>query len=185
MTCPERPTALLILGLGNLLCTDDGLGVVATTRLSREFEAPEGVKILDGGTLGLSLLPHLQESRAAILVDAIRADGPPGTIVRLEGSDVAPAVRDRLSPHQIGVADLLDGARWLGQYPDTVVLVGIVPASIELGYGLSPSVEAQLPALVDAVVQEAARQGWPLDRRSRHEPLDPLAALAGACVSGL
>jgi len=182
---PDRRTELLILGLGNLLCTDDGLGVIATARLLREFEPADGVKILDGGTLGLSLLPHLQDSRAAILVDAIRADAPPGTIVRLEGSEVAPAVRDRLSPHQIGVADLLDGARWLGQYPDTVVLIGIVPASIELSFSLSPPVEAGIPALVDAVVQEAARLGWPLARRTHHEPVDPLGALAGAGVPGL
>ena len=181
-----KPIPLLILGLGNVLCSDDGVGAIAVARLSREFDAPGGVQILDGGTLGLSLLPYLQDARSLILVDAIRVgDALPGSLVRLEGSEVAPAVRERLSPHQVGVADLLDGARWLDQYPESVVLLGIVPGSLELGVALSPPVEAQLPKLVSWIVQEAQHLGKPLTRKTNHERVDPLDRLDAARLPSL
>jgi hydrogenase maturation protease len=162
---PEARKPLLVLGLGNLLCGDDGLGVVAVHLLARQYQAPEGAYVLDGGTLGLSLLPYLEDARDAILVDAIRADGPPGAFVRLEGDDVAPALASRLSVHQVGVADLLDGARWRGRYPSRLVLLGLVPETLELGLPRSPAVEAAVPALVDRIVIEALRLGHGFDRR--------------------
>ena len=116
--------------------------------------------VFDGGTLGLALLPYVEEAEAVILVDAIRDDGPPGTFVRLDGDDVAPAVATRLSPHQVGVADLLDGARWRERYPDRVVLLGLVPESMDLGVGLSAPVAANLDQLVGRVVDEAAGLGF-------------------------
>lgn len=160
----ERPE-LLVLGLGNVLCGDDGLGVEAVRRLLEEYEPPASVQVLDGGTLGLSLLGWVAEAGAVILVDAIRADGPPGTLVRLDGWDVAPAVRERLSPHQIGVADLLDALELLGSTPRSMVLWGAVPERLELGTELSSQVLASLPALVGEVAAEAAALGHPLLRR--------------------
>ena len=156
---------LLVLGLGNPLCGDDGAGVSAVARLRERYEAPPGVLVLDGGTLGLSLLPYLRQARTVILVDAIAADAPPGTLVRLEGNDVAPAAAHRLSPHQVGVADLLDGARLLGGYPEALVLVGIVPAKLELSIERSPAVESRIDDLVRATVDEAARMGHTFRRR--------------------
>lgn len=156
----SRRTSLLVLGLGNVLLQDDGLGVAAVTDLIDRYDRPDGVRILDGGTLGLSLLPAVEEADRLILVDAIHADGAPGDVVGLTGDDVGPAVASRLSPHQVGVADLLDGARWLERYPSSVVLLGLVPESIDLGIGLSPAVQQKLPALVDRVVAEARALGF-------------------------
>lgn len=153
-------SSLLVLGLGNVLLEDDGVGSAAVAQLLERFDAPAGVRVLDGGTLGLSLLPYFDEADSVVLVDAVRADGSPGTLVRLDGDDVGPAVATRLSPHQVGVADLLDGARWLDRYPRQVVLLGIVPHSIELGLGLSPAVRASLPDLVALVVGEALALGF-------------------------
>ena len=107
-------SSLLILGLGNTLLSDDGLGVRAIERLHELYEIPVGARALDGGTLGLSLLTYFEHADRAILVDAIQTDNPPGSLVRLEGEDVAPAARERLSVHQVGVADLLDGLHLLG-----------------------------------------------------------------------
>jgi len=150
---------LLVLGLGNVLCGDDGLGAVAVHLLERRYRAPDGVLVLDGGTLGLSLLPNLEQAREAILVDAIRTDGAPGSFVRLEGDDVAPAVAARLSVHQVGVLDLLEAARWRERYPSRLILLGLVPQSLELGVVRTPAVEAALPGLVDRIVAEAAGLG--------------------------
>jgi hydrogenase maturation protease len=160
---------VLILGLGNPLCSDDGLGIVAVHELQARFTLPEGVVVMDGGTLGLSLLPHLQDARAAILVDAIRTDDAPGSLVRIEGEEVAPAVACRLSPHQVGVADLLDAARLLGQKPEPLILLGIVPAHLGLGFGLSAAVRDRVDDLVRSVAEQAARLGYPLLAKARDE----------------
>jgi hydrogenase maturation protease len=156
---------LLVLGLGNLLLTDDGLGPAVMAELLRRFVAPEGVALLDGGTLGLALLGELSEARAAILVDAVAAEAPAGTLVRIEGDDVAPAVAARLSPHQVGVADLLGAARLLGREPPRLVLLGAVPQSLELGVGCSPPVAASIDGLVQRVADECCAMGHPLEAR--------------------
>jgi hydrogenase maturation protease len=157
---PDGRIPLLVLGLGNLLCGDDGLGPVAVDMLTRAFEIPTGVCVLDGGTLGLALLPYIEDAEHVLLVDAVRSDQLPGSFVRLEGDDVAPAVRNRLSVHQIGVADLLDGARWLCRYPARLTLLGLVPETLELGLRRSAVVQAGLPALIDRIVIEARALGY-------------------------
>jgi hydrogenase maturation protease len=159
-------SSLLVLGLGNVLLRDDGVGAAAVARLIDQYELPDSVSVLDGGTLGLSLLPYLEDAASVLLVDAVTADAPPGTLVRLERDEVGPAVATRLSPHQIGVADLLDGAQWRGRYPSRVLLLGIVPESLDLEVGLSPSVAAALPALVECVVEEARACGFHFSRRA-------------------
>ena len=146
-----------------MLCGDDGLGIVVIDQLLRDFEIPDRVSVIDGGTLGLNLLPLLQQCDAAIFVDAIRSSGAAaGTLIRAEGDEVLPVVRQHLSVHQIGVADLLDSARLTGSYPSELVLLGLVPASFELGVGLSPALREGLPQLLEAVVEEIARFGFSL-----------------------
>ncbi|HUM03308.1 MAG TPA: HyaD/HybD family hydrogenase maturation endopeptidase [Thermoanaerobaculia bacterium] len=185
-----RPVRLLILGLGNVLCGDDGLGAAAVLRLQERYVFPEGVTVLDGGTLGLSLLPYIEDAERVILVDAIRAEGPAGSFVRLSGDDVGPAVASRLSVHQVGVVDLLDAARWTGRLPDELVLLGLVPQTLELSVVLSPALEASLPDLVERVAEEAQRLGFaPLPRTAprpvgTHATSVPRSPLACG-VSGL
>jgi hydrogenase maturation protease len=162
-------TPLLVLGLGNVLLEDDGVGAAAVALLLDRYAVPTGVRVLDGGTLGLSLLPYLQSADALILIDAVSADAPAGSFVRLSGDEVAPAVATRLSPHQVGVADLLDGARWLGGYPTRVTLLGLVPESMDLNVGLSDAVRASLPALVERIVEEARTLGFVFRRTSADE----------------
>ncbi len=152
---------VLVLGLGNLLCSDDGAGVVALHRLCGAWQMPPGVMTVDGGTLGLALLPLVERAERVIIIDAVRGDGGPGAPVRIDGDEVAPAVYERLSPHQIGVADLLGGAALLGRYPSEVVIVGVVPASVDLGYERTPVVEASLPDLIVRVVAELTAHGFP------------------------
>jgi hydrogenase maturation protease len=153
---------LLVLGLGNVLLGDDGLGVAAVAKLERDFDLPPGVRAADGGTLGLALLGLIGESDHLILVDAIREDARAGSLVRIDGDNVAPAVRERLSVHQVGVADLLDAARLTGCYPLSVTLLGLVPEKIDLTLERSEAVERGLNALVEAIVQEASVLGCKL-----------------------
>ena len=170
----DSGSRLLILGLGNLLCSDDGLGALVVQKIAECREIPDGVLVLDGGTLGLALLPYLEDAERAILVDAIQADAPPGTLVRVEGEDVGPAVAARLSVHQVGVSDLIEAARWRGRVPPTLILLGVVPDTIELGVGLSDPVRASAGELMALVCEEARALGFPLEPRAGHEqgPID-------------
>lgn len=180
---PTRPSPageasridVLVLGLGNVLCGDDGAGVIAVHRLRRDVDVPDGVRVVDGGTLGLDLLALVAASDRVILVDAVRGDGPPGTPVRLAGDDVAPAVYERLSAHQIGVADLLAGAALCESYPSEVVIVGVVPQTTDLAFGCTPAVAARIDDLVERTLVELRAMG--VEPRRRSEPLamgDPL-----------
>ena len=173
---------LLVLGLGNVLLGDDGAGPAVVAQLRDRYLTPAGMRLFDGGTLGLSLLPYLEDARRVILVDAVAADAPAGTLVRLEGADVGPVVATKLSPHQVGVADLLEGARWHDREPERLVLLGVVPESIELGVGLSDPVRRALPQLIDLVRAEVRACGFALapaviDRTDA--PFDVARLLAG------
>jgi hydrogenase maturation protease len=178
-------TPLLILGLGNVLLEDDGVGSAAVRTLLDRYVPPDDVQVLDGGTLGLSLLPHVDTADAVILVDAVRADEPPGTCVRLDGDDVPPAVATRLSPHQIGVADLLDGARWLDRSPRTLTLLGIVPESMGLAVGLTPRVHDALLDLVEQIVDTAREFGFRFRPRLAHEMAADTGAADVARLAGM
>jgi hydrogenase maturation protease len=156
----ERGVPVLILGLGNVLLGDDAVGPLVLARLESEYRFGAGVRLVDGGTLGLALLDELAQARHAILVDAVATEAPPGTLVRLDGEAVRDAVRERLSVHQVGVADLLDAARLIGRYPHSVVLLGLVPGSIGLHLGRTAAVEAALGGLVRAVAREVRSLGY-------------------------
>ena len=107
--------------------------------------------------------------RDRILIDAVRIDEPAGSPVRLDGEDVGPAIAHRLSPHQVGVAELMDAARLRGRHPRDVVLLGLVPETLETRLGLSDSLASAVPALVERVAEEADRLGHPLRRRANAE----------------
>jgi hydrogenase maturation protease len=161
-----------------VLLGDDGLGALAVDRIERDYLVPLGVRLEEGGTLGLSLLGLIADSDHVILVDAVRTDDPPGTLVRLDGADVMDAVRDRLSPHQVGVADLLDAARLIDRYPTAVRLLGLVPDSIDLALVRSSAVDGALGELVAAVVREVESLGYKMvyepETSGRYRPIHDL-----------
>ncbi|MGA7870610.1 MAG: hydrogenase maturation protease [Candidatus Binatus sp.] len=169
------PDELLVLGLGNILLRDDGLGAAAVARLERNYNIPPRVRVADGGTLGLALLGLFAESEHVILVDAVRVDAPPGTLVRIDGDEVPPAVRERLSPHQVGVADLFDAARLIDSFPTSVTLLGLVPETMDLSIERSDPVDAGLEGLVEAIVREARGLGYELSPKSGAEGRDSCA----------
>ncbi|GFE57463.1 HyaD/HybD family hydrogenase maturation endopeptidase [Geobacter sp. AOG1] len=149
----------LVLGIGNLIMTDDGVGVRVVQRLQREYRFPPEVKILDGGTLGLDLLPWLEGVGQLLMVDAVETGWEPGTVVRLVGEELPIALKTKLSPHQMGLQDLLAVAELQGFSPREMVLWGVQPAVLEMGMELSLPVAAQLDELVERVLAELAAWG--------------------------
>jgi hydrogenase maturation protease len=157
-TASERMMDILVLGLGNILLGDEGVGVRVVERLRERFEFPGRVRVMDGGTLGLDLLPYLEEAARLIVVDAVQARQAPGTLVRMEGDQI-PVFLDaaKVSPHQEGLSDLLAVATLKGYLPDEMLLLGVQIEDLGVGLELSPAVAAQIDRVVDQVVDELAR----------------------------
>ena len=150
---------ILILGIGNLVMADDGIGVRVVQQLQKRFRFPENVAVMDGGTLGLDLLPALEGVTHLIVVDAVETGVAPGTLVRLEGEELPIALETKLSPHQMGLKDLLAVARLIGHEPGVMVLHGVQPGNIEMDEHLTPEVEAVRDILCQKVLDELALFG--------------------------
>jgi hydrogenase maturation protease len=158
--CPKKTAPqTLVLGLGNLIMTDDGIGVRVVQLLQNRYSFPAGVAVIDGGTLGLDLLPKLEGIERLLVVDAIETGEPPGTVVRLAGDQIPIAMATKLSPHQMGLKDLLSVAALMGCAPQEMVLWGVQPEAIEIGTELSETVAAQLETLAESVIRELANWG--------------------------
>lgn len=144
----------LVLGVGNLLLTDDGVGVRVVERLLETHSLPEEVQVVDGGTCGLDLLPFLVGVEKLIVVDAANLGQPPGTIRRMVGEEVPVFLSQKLSPHEINLPELLFSAKLTDIYPPEVVVLGIQPQSLETSLDLTPPVAAQVDELVTRVLEE-------------------------------
>lgn len=156
---------ILILGLGNALMTDDAFGHWMVKSLQERFTFPADVKVLDGGTLGLDLLPHLEEIDRLLVIDALEMGAVPGEVFRLEGEDVPRAFASKLSVHQMGLQDLLAVAELQGHLPAELVVWGVQPQSIEMGLELSGPVAAAMEEAISGVTAELLRWGAvPLQR---------------------
>lgn len=151
--------SILVLGIGNLLMADDGIGVRVVQGLADRYRFPAGVAVLDGGTLGLDLLQRLEGVERLLVVDAVETGDKPGTMVRLTGDDIPLALETKVSPHQMGLKDLLTVAALQGHVPREMVLWGVQPASIELDMALTPAVAETLPLLEEEVLRELAVWG--------------------------
>ncbi len=148
----------LILGLGNILLQDEAVGVRVVERLQAEYEFPDEVTVLDGGTLGLNLLQQLEDAERVIVVDAVKAGKEPGTLLRLRNEEIPAFLGPKVSPHQVGLQDLLALARLRGRVPGEIVLWGVQAERLEPGVWLNPSVAAQVEQVAAHVVEELT--GW-------------------------
>jgi hydrogenase maturation protease len=144
----------LILGLGNTLLQDEALGVRAVERLVATTRLPQEVTALDGGTLGLTLLPYLYEAEQVLFLDAVNFNGQPGEMIRLEGAQIPAALAVKLSMHQVGLQDLLAALSFSGRSPERMVLWGMQPGTIDWGLELTEPVQRILPQLVQRAVEE-------------------------------
>lgn len=150
---PIQRRRIIVLGLGNLIRSDDGVGIHAIHQLLRDSRIPESVELLDGGTLGLQLLPAIEDVTHLLAIDAINTGAAPGTIVRFDISEIEP-LPGTPSVHQIGFSDLLAALRLLGKFPEQMILLGVQPEETGWGDKLSAAVQAALPALIEAAVDE-------------------------------
>ncbi len=151
---------LLVLGIGNRLLSDDGIGIHVVENLAARGDDRGGrVIFCDGGTLGLALLPDIEAASALIVVDAAMFDGAAGETRVFEGAAMDAQVSYvKTSAHEVALADIVHAARFSGCLPERRALVGVAPQTTQWGLEPSPSIAASLPAACAAV--EALIDRW-------------------------
>lgn len=161
----EERVPVVVLGMGNLLRRDEGLGIRALRRLEDLYVIPPAVRLVDGGTLGLELLSYLEDADRTLVLDAALSDEGPGTLIQISGEDVPAYFGMCISPHEISLPDLLATARLRGVTPPELVVVGIHPASIELGWELSEIVASRLDDMVASAAAVLYQWGIAIEPR--------------------
>lgn len=155
-----------ILGVGNVLCTDDGLGPYAIKVLEAHFEFPEGVEVIDVGTPGLDFTPYLADARMVIVLDTVKGDEAPGSLRLLRDREiVAKPPPSRMSPHEPGLREALMATELAEMSPEEILLIGVIPESTGQGTKLTEAVKVAVPDVVEAVVAELERLDCPPVRR--------------------
>jgi len=161
----------LILGIGNVLWADEGFGVRAVEALHARFSFSEDVRIMDGGTQGIFLLPWVRNANRLLIFDAIDFGLPPATLKLIRGDDVPRYMgAKKVSMHQAGFQEVLSSAELSGDLPGEIALIGVQPELLDdYGGSLRDSIKAQIEPAVD----EACRvlRGWGIDPEARAEPL--------------
>ena len=152
--------------MGNILLEDEGLGIRALEVLQRDYEFPPGVELLDGGTTGMGLLDDISDREHLLVLDAVQTGEPPGTLVIMHGDEVPVYFGIRVTPHQLGLADVLATLELSGEQPGSVTVLGLVPQSLELTLELSAPIQSKLDELVQAAVSELTGLGYPPIRKS-------------------
>ena len=147
----ESASRRMVLAVGNSLLKDDGVGIHVLRRLVTERRRPD-VRYVDGGTLGFTLAPLIEETDMLVVLDAMRFGAPPGSIAVKVGPDLDRFVsRKRATAHEVNLRDLLDIVRMRGSLPPARALVGIEPESVEWGLDPTPTIASAIPAAADAV----------------------------------
>jgi hydrogenase maturation protease len=156
---------ILIIGMGNVLMQDEGVGVRAVEELENRYQIPVNVNVVDGGTTGMELFEPIRNCDQLLVADAINTGDAYGTLVRIANDEIPAFFQTKLSNHQLGLSDLLALLTLKGEVPEHVAIIGMVPHSLENKLGLTPEAEAGLDAMVDMLVAELLDMGIELQPR--------------------
>lgn len=155
-----HPKKIGVLGIGNLLLGDEGFGVHVIRYLENHWLFPEQVLLLDGGTAGIYMAPFLEEVDRLLVVDVVAGGGPPGAICLFSGDELRGAnVQLRMSPHQLGLLEVLEICRLRDRAPAEVQFIGVVPAAIETGMELSALVSDRVVEVAALIISALEEEG--------------------------
>ena len=161
----ERSPAIMILGIGNILFSDEGFGIRVIEKIQEMYQFDDNIQVIDGGVLGINLLGVISKPDHLIVVDAIRNRGNPGDLYRLEGDCIPERIRAKNSLHQIDFLEALTLCQALDKVPRTVIL-GVEPEDIEtLSTELTPATRSRVGPIIDKVLHEVKRLGGSYRKR--------------------
>ncbi len=151
---------VLILGAGNSLLSDEGFGVHLIRHLQAHYRLPDTVELYDAGTMGMMAIHKIEEADCVFIVDVVAADEAPGTLLRYGRDEfMLNKIPVKLSPHQMGIQEMLLVSEMRGRCPQELILIGIVPASTEPGTELSALLHAKLPETAGLLMDELRKRG--------------------------
>jgi hydrogenase maturation protease len=153
----------VVLGIGNTILTDEAAGVRTVEALEHAYRMPPNVLVIDGGTSGMEMIEDLSNLDFLLVVDVVKTGAAPGTLVKISGSEIPIFFRDKLSPHQIGLPDVLASLELLDAIPKEIVVLGVEPISLELGIEMTETIAATIPQLVAMAVDELTARGYVLE----------------------
>lgn len=159
------PPRVTVLGVGNVLLTDEGFGVRVAEALDAAYDFPDDVQVLDGGVLGMELLRFVTGTEKLLILDALKEGGADGKCRRLAGDEVKAHFREKLSAHEIGVQDVLTFLEVTGKPVGEVVVIGAEPISLEAGLSLSTDMVPRVKEAADMAAEELTRWGVELKRK--------------------
>jgi len=149
----NQPEKIGILGVGNLLLADEGFGIHCIERLQKEYVFPPFIELLDGGTAGIMLAPFMEDKDILFVIDVVNLKDEPGSIHHFSDQDVRSGnIQTRMSPHQVGLLEILDLCRLRGKAPDRVEMVTVVPGDLSTRIGLSPPLIPILDEIIDIIL---------------------------------
>jgi len=152
----------VVLGIGNTILTDEAAGVRAVELLEQRYRVPDNVLVIDGGTSGMEMIEDLSNLDFLIVLDVVKTGAAPGTVVKIAGQEIPVFFRRKLSPHQIGLPDVLASLELLDTMPKEIIVLGVEPISLELGMEMTATIAAKVPELVDMAVAELLARGYAL-----------------------
>jgi len=161
----NKEMQVTVIGLGNILMRDEGVGVLAVQALQERYELPPGLEVLDGGTSGLDLLPYIENRDRVLFVDAVNFRKEPGYIGILENQEIPVFFAPKDSLHHLGLMDILAAAQLLGTAPKEVCLIGIQPQILELGLDLSDLLQGKMEELLGLIT--ARLKEWGMNCQAR------------------
>ncbi|PMP93678.1 MAG: HyaD/HybD family hydrogenase maturation endopeptidase [Thermodesulfobacterium geofontis] len=150
---------IVVLGIGNILLSDEGVGVKVVQDLESQYAFPENVELVDGGVGSFSLLPYIESAKKLLVIDAISGGKPPGTIYKFKDEEIPYQVIEKLSTHELNFSDILNLAKLRGKYPEELVIIGIEPQSLELKVGLTDTVKQNYKKLLNEVLDQLKEWG--------------------------
>ncbi len=150
----------VVLGVGNIILTDEGAGVRAVEALERGWKLPDNVLAIDGGTSGMEMIEDLSDADLLIILDVVKTGAAPGTVVKIAGNDIPVFFRKKLSPHQIALPDVLASLELLDAMPKEIMVLGVEFISLELGLEMTPTVAEKVPVLAAMAADELAQRGY-------------------------
>ena len=163
----EQQQKVVIIGMGNVLMQDEGIGVRVVEELENRYHVPDGVDIIDGGTTGMGLLEPIRECDALVVADAVNTGAPVGSLVRIANDDIPAFFQTKLSNHQLGLSDILGLLTLQGQKPGHIAIIGMVPHSLEQKLGLTAEAEQAIDTMIDMILAELDDMGIELKPRAK------------------
>lgn len=151
----------LVLGIGNVFLSDEAVGVRVIQALEQRYHLPENLDIIDGGTCGFELMPEMADREHIIVVDAVLAqDKAPGSILILKDEEVPVVFTRKISPHQLGLSDVLSALTMTDEFPKRITLIGIVPEAMDFKMELTPTVQKSMEQALDILIQTLRENGF-------------------------